>query len=69
MAWAGGLETEEALIRAKKITSEGTKIEMSWTVNKAASLDAAEKRGCRAWVDLASGSSHTLSPGKGDRSC
>ena len=69
MAWAGGLETEEALIRAKKITSEGTKIEMSWTVNKAASLDAAEKRGCRAWVDLASGSSHTLSQGTGDRSC
>ena len=66
MAWAGGHSPEEALRRAADLASGGTRIEMNWNGDRSASLQAAEKRGCRSWVDLASGTAYTLSPaGKG----
>lgn len=66
MAWAGGLSPEEALRRAADLSSDGTRLELNWNSDRSASLQAAEKRGCRSWIDLASGTAYTLSPaGKG----
>jgi ATP phosphoribosyltransferase regulatory subunit len=62
MAWAGQLSPDEALRRAADLISDGTRIEMDWKNDRASSLQAAEKRGCRSWMDLASGTAFTLVP-------